>query len=117
MPLSEQEQRLLDEMERSLYHHDADDVTRVGQSGRPSYTAIALGIVAGVVGIVLLVVGVVVRQPVVGLLGFVAMFAGALLAFAPPRRLTVPRDPREAAAPRRPGFFDSFIERRGDPKA
>ncbi|HWH98669.1 MAG TPA: DUF3040 domain-containing protein, partial [Pseudolysinimonas sp.] len=23
MPLSEQEQRLLDEMERSLYHHDA----------------------------------------------------------------------------------------------
>lgn len=116
MPLSEQEQRLLDEMERSLYHQDADDVATVGQRGRASYTAVALGIIAGVLGVVLLVVGVVVRQPVVGLLGFIAMFAGALLAFAPPRRLTVPRDPREATATRRPGFFDSFIERRGNPE-
>ena len=30
MPLSEQEQRLLDEMERSLYHNDADFVATVG---------------------------------------------------------------------------------------
>ncbi|WP_375389251.1 DUF3040 domain-containing protein, partial [uncultured Amnibacterium sp.] len=29
MPLSEQEQRLLDEMERSLYHGDADFVASV----------------------------------------------------------------------------------------
>ena len=48
MPLSEQEQRLLDEMERSLYHNDADDVTTVGaRRGRPNYTAVALGILAG----------------------------------------------------------------------
>ncbi len=102
MPLSEQEQRLLDEMERSLYHHDADDVATVGRRGRASYTAIALGIIAGVIGIVLLVVGVFVRQPIIGLVGFAAMFTGAMLGFAPPRRLTVPRDAREAAreAPR-----------------
>lgn len=116
MPLSEQEQRLLDEMERSLYHHDADDVATVGRRGRASYTAIALAIIAAVVGLVLLVGGVVVRQPIVGLLGFVAMFTGAMLAFAPPRRLTVPRDPREAG-PRRPGLFGSFTERRDDPEA
>ena len=96
MPLSEQEQRLLDEMERSLYHHDADDVATVGRRGRASYGAIALAIIAGVIGLVLLIVGVVVRQPVVGLVGFVAMFTGALLGIAPPRRFTVPRDPREA---------------------
>lgn len=93
MPLSEQEQRLLDEMERSLYHHDADDVTTVGRRGRASYGAIAVAIIAGVVGLILLIVGVVVRQPIVGLVGFVAMFGGALLALAPPRRFTVPRDP------------------------
>ena len=114
MPLSEQEQRLLDEMERSLYHHDADDVATVGRRGRASYTAIALAIVAGVLGLVLLVVGVVVRQPLVGLLGFAAMFVGAMLAFAPPRRLTVARDTQ--AAQHRPGFFDSFTERRNDPE-
>lgn len=106
MPLSEQEQRLLDEMERSLYHHDADDVAKVGSRGRASYTAIALGILAGVIGIVLLIVGVVVQQPLIGVLGFAVMFVGALLGFAPPRRLTVARD-----APRRTGFMDSLGER------
>ncbi len=84
MPLSEHEQRLLDEMERSLYHNEADDVTTVGGGrARPNYTAIALGIIAGVVGIALLLVGVVSRLPVVGLVGFAIMFAGALLADRP----------------------------------
>ena len=110
MPLSEQEQRLLDEMERSLYHHDADDVAKVGSRGRASYTAIALGIVAGVVGLVLLIVGVIVRQPLVGVAGFAVMFLGALLAFAPPRRLTVPRETGEPA-PRRQSFMDTLGER------
>lgn len=109
MPLSEQEQRLLDEMERSLYHHDADDVAKVGARGRANYTAIALAIVAGVIGIVLLIVGVVVQQPLVGLLGFAVMFIGALLGFAPPRRLTVARD--ASAAPRRASFMDTLSER------
>lgn len=110
MPLSEQEQRLLDEMERSLYHHDADDVAKVGARGRASYTAIALGIIAGVVGLVLLIVGVIVRLPLIGVAGFAVMFAGALLAFAPPRRLTVPRD-ASGAAPRRQSFMDTLGER------
>jgi Protein of unknown function (DUF3040). len=83
MPLSEQEQRLLDEMERSLYHNDADDVTTVGaRRGRPNYTAVALGILAGAIGLALLVVGVIIRQPIVGILGFALMFVGALVAIA-----------------------------------
>jgi hypothetical protein len=110
MPLSEQEQRLLDEMERSLYHHDADDVAKVGARGRASYTAIALGIIAGVVGLILLIVGVIVRLPLIGVAGFAVMFVGALLAFAPPRRLTVPRD-ASGAAPRRQSFMDTLGER------
>lgn len=109
MPLSEQEQRLLDEMERSLYHHDADDVAKVGARGRASYTAIALGIVIGVVGLVLLLVGVIVRQPLVGVAGFAVMFVGALFAFAPPRRLTVPRE--APGTSRRQSFMDSLGER------
>lgn len=106
MPLSEQEQRLLDEMERSLYHHDADDVATVGPRGRASYGAIAIAIIAGVVGLVLLIVGVVVRQPLVGVLGFGVMFAGAMFGLAPPRRFTVARD-----GAGRPGLMDQLGER------
>lgn len=113
MPLSEQEQRLLDEMERSLYHNDADDVTTVGaRRGRPNYTALVLGVLAGGLGLVLLVVGVSIRQPVVGILGFAIMFSGALVAIAPPRRLTVPTGaPGAASTKTRHGFMDSLNER------
>lgn len=108
MPLSEHEQRLLDEMERSLYHNEADDVTTVGGGrARPNYTAVAIGIIAGVIGIALLLVGVVSRLAVIGLIGFAIMFAGAMLAIAPPRRLTIDR----AGARRRPSFMDSLNER------
>ncbi|HXR44294.1 MAG TPA: DUF3040 domain-containing protein [Pseudolysinimonas sp.] len=113
MPLSEQEQRLLDEMERSLYHNDADDVTTVGaRRGRSSYTAILIGLLGAVAGIVLLLVGVGIRQPVVGILGFAVMFAGVVFAVAPPRRLTVPADaPRSAGRKPRQSFMDSLNER------
>ena len=108
MPLSEQEQRLLDEMERSLYHSDGDDVATVGRRrGRANYTAIALGALGIVLGLALLLVGVVTRLPIVGILGFALMFAGALFAITPPRRFTVPRAPKVG----RRGLMDAVNER------
>lgn len=95
MPLSEQEQRLLDEMERSLYHSEADDVTTVGaRRGRANGMAMALAAVGILLGLGLLVTGVVVRQPLVGILGFGLMFAGVVLVVAPPLRFTIPSRPR-----------------------
>ena len=113
MPLSEHEQRLLDEMERSLYHNEADDVTTVGTGrARANYTAIALGIIAGVIGIALLLIGVVSRLAVIGLVGFAIMFAGAMLAIAPPRRLTVSaHGAASGGRSKRPSFMDSLNER------
>ena len=94
MPLSEQEQRLLDEMERNLYHNEADDVTTVGaRRGRANGTAIVLAAVGVLLGLGLLVTGVVIRQPLVGVLGFAAMFAGVVLVVAPPLRFTIPSRP------------------------
>ncbi|CAN5426047.1 DUF3040 domain-containing protein [soil metagenome] len=111
MPLSEHEQRLLDEMERSLYHNEADDVTTVGgDRARPNYTAIALGIIAGVIGIGLLLTGVISQLPIIGLVGFAVMFTGAMLAIAPPRRMSIDRG-RGAGRRSRPGFMDSLTER------
>ncbi|MCU1509760.1 MAG: rane protein [Glaciihabitans sp.] len=107
MPLSEQEQRLLEEMERSLYHNDADFVASVSSHrGRPSYAIVVTGVLLGIVGIATLLTGVIVRVPFVGVLGFVVMFVGVLLAVSPPRR-------PGAASTSRPGK-SSFLHNFGD---
>jgi hypothetical protein len=87
MPLSEQEQRLLEEMERSLYQNDADFVATVSpRRGRPNYTILVVGVLVALLGIGTLVAGVIIRQPLVGVLGFAIMFVGVLLVVAPPRK-------------------------------
>ncbi|MDO9399056.1 MAG: DUF3040 domain-containing protein [Herbiconiux sp.] len=100
MPLSEQEQRLLDEMERSLYHNDADFVSAVsGARGRLNYGALVLGILVGILGLGIVIGGVVFHQAWVGLIGFVAMFAGVLLALRRTKRGPVPAPGPRGAAP------------------
>jgi tetrahydromethanopterin S-methyltransferase subunit G len=111
MPLSEQEQRLLDEMERSLYHGDADFVASVGKArGRMSYGAVIGGVLLAVAGIGLLVLGVLLHNWVVGALGFAAMFGGVLLALGVRDRRAVAAFPVGAHA-RRPGFMDRLNQR------
>lgn len=116
MPLSEQEQRLLEEMERSLYQNDADFVATASQrKGRTSYTMIAVGVLVAVLGIATLIAGVVVRQPLVGVLGFAVMFVGVLLAIAPPRRSGSAEMPSASPSAKRrssgSGFMDSLNDR------
>lgn len=115
MPLSEHEQRLLEEMERSLYRSEGDHVTTVGAStGRASFTAIVLGVIGVVVGIGLLVVGIAAQLPVLGILGFVVMFAGAVFAIAPPLRFRVLGDvgsSNRMGSRSRSGLMDSLGER------
>ena len=86
MPLSEHEQRLLEEMERGLYNNDADFVATVSsRSGRPNYRRIALGALIALAGIVAIVTGIMIKQPLVGMLGFIVILGGALLALSSPR--------------------------------
>ncbi|MFD1720802.1 DUF3040 domain-containing protein [Amnibacterium endophyticum] len=114
MPLSEQEQRLLDEMERNLYHGDADFVASVGRaSGRVNYTAIAGGVLLAIAGIGGLVLGVLLQNWFVGVIGFAAMFGGVLLAVGRRGRPAFPSSSSSSAAPRarRGGFMDRMNER------
>ena len=120
MPLSEQEQRLLDEMERSLYQNDAEFVAAVsgGGRGRMNYTALVSGILVAVLGVGLLVAGIMLRQPIIGVAGFIVMFVGVLLAVGGPRRRGVagparPSGQRPSGRPsRRPaGFMDRMNDR------
>lgn len=85
MPLSEQEQRLLDEMERHLMRNEAD-VVSADRSGRTlSYRNIVYGSLIVLAGIAGLVVGVSTSLILVGVIAFVVMVGGVVLAFTPAR--------------------------------
>jgi hypothetical protein len=115
MPLSEHEQRLLEEMERSLYQNDADFVAKVGgKRARPAYRSIVLGVLVAVAGVMVLVTGVFVQQPIVGLLGFVVMFAGVLLAIAPGKRIAVDPDAPAQTRGKPVRNQSEFMERMND---
>ena len=116
MPLSEQEQRLLEEMERNLYKNDADFVATVGGAGRgrPNYRSIVLGILLAVAGVAGLIAGVALQILVVGVLGFALMFAGVLIAITPSKRVSASYIPSEPSAPRARRSGGGFMDRLND---
>ena len=109
MPLSEHEQRLLDEMERNLYGRDADVVSTSGGGLRPNYRALTIGIVVAVVGIGVMVSAVMSQIIVLGILGFIVTFAGALIAARPGRSAGDAPTPGSPTSPR--AGRSSFMER------
>jgi Protein of unknown function (DUF3040) len=89
VPLSEHEQRLLEQIERALYAEDPKfaSTVRGGRLRRPTRRRRLQGVVLFLVGLVLLVVGVAVPQlwlassfPVLSVVGFLMMLGGAVLA-------------------------------------
>jgi hypothetical protein len=89
MPLSEHEQRLLEQIERALYAEDPKfaSTVRGGRLRKPTRRRRLQGVAVFVVGLVLLVVGVAVPQlwlassfPVLSVVGFLVMLGGAVLA-------------------------------------
>ncbi|MDT8914848.1 DUF3040 domain-containing protein [Amycolatopsis sp. PS_44_ISF1] len=90
MPLSEHEQRLLDQIERELYAEDPKfaSTVRGTRMRRPARRRRIQGIALFVVGVALLVLGVVVPVlrvadiPLISVLGFLVMFFGVLMAMS-----------------------------------
>ncbi|WP_313358049.1 DUF3040 domain-containing protein [Microbacterium sp.] len=119
MPLSEQEQRMLDEMERHLLQHDADVVTAPSGDRSLSYRNLVYGALLLLVGIGGLVAAVAaggrlgaVGSIIIGVVAFLAMLGGAILAFTPVRRIVpsgVSASPRGAKA-----ADSSFMDRMND---
>jgi uncharacterized membrane protein YgcG len=87
MPLSEHEQRLLDQIERALYAEDPKfaSTVRGARMRRPSRRRRLQGIALFVLGVALLLLGVMfpviklASVPVVSVVGFLVMFFGAVL--------------------------------------
>lgn len=116
MPLSEQEQRLLDEMERHLMQNDADVVSAPAGDRALSYRNLVYGAVLLLAGLGGLIAGVVVGDVlgiVIGVIAFVAMLGGVMLAVTPVRRTPVePAAPaREKASSSRTSFMDRMNDR------
>ncbi len=94
MPLSEHEQRLLDQIERALYAEDPKfaSTVRGAKLRRPSKRRRVQGIVLFVAGVAALIAGVMFPQlaiasiPVVSVFGFLLMFFGVLITLTTLRR-------------------------------
>ncbi len=86
MPLSEYEQRVLEQMERALTSDDPRLANTLQSTGRGNALRYVLSGVGVVVGLLLLVVGAATSQTWLGAIGFVLMFAGVVFAFLGPRK-------------------------------
>jgi hypothetical protein len=116
MPLSEQEQRLLDEMERHLMRNDADVVTAPNRA--LSYRNIVYGTILVLVGIGGLIAGVALDVPtvgiIIGVIGFAVMLGGVVLAVTPLRGSVGATPPPAAARPSQQRAGSSFMDRMND---
>ena len=81
MPLSEHEQRLLEQIERALVDDDPKFASsvRTGDRRLKARRKLQLGALLVIAGLALLVVGAVARSVPLGVFGFVVMFGGAAL--------------------------------------
>lgn len=87
MPLSEHEQRVLEQMEQALYAEDPRFATSlVGKSeARARRRRAALGLLFAIVGLGLVVLAVTLHEIWIGGLGFAAMVFGGVWAMTSPR--------------------------------
>lgn len=92
MPLSEEEQRMLEQLEQALAAEDPKFASTLrGSSAKSRHRRMAF-LSAGVfvLGIVLLMTGVIMPQTVVSVIGFVLMLGGAYFGLTAWRRSTQP---------------------------
>ncbi|MDQ2624754.1 MAG: DUF3040 domain-containing protein [Actinomycetota bacterium] len=122
MPLSEYEQRVLEQMERQLASDDPRLASTMQSGGHSGATHWLVAGVGAVVGLLALVGGAALSQVWLGVVGFLVMFAAVAYGFSPPRsRKAGPQGVVErdgSVAPRRPSArrqpFMARLEERWD---
>ncbi|OIK29318.1 DUF3040 domain-containing protein [Streptomyces malaysiense] len=103
MPLSEHEQRMLEQMERALYAEDPKFASALEGSGLRTYTRrrVYQAVAGFLVGIALLMAGMVAKVIWVSVVGFLVMLGCAVLAVTGWRKAPKPGE-RPVGAVRRP---------------
>ena len=116
MPLSEHEQKLLEQLEKQLHEDDPKFANSMGSDPGRSWSTrhVVIGVLCALAGIFLLLVGVTLQNIFVGVLGFVVMGAGVYFATM---RNSAPGKSR-SGRPGKPGksrsSFMSSLEERWD---
>lgn len=118
MPLSEHEQRLLEQMERALYAEDpklASTLTRGHHSvGVSSRRGVAIGFLLLIVGLAAAIGGVAIDQILLGLVGFVIVVTGLVMFVRGLRAPSVDVSSAPAATPQTPQGTSGFMGRMED---
>lgn len=119
MPLSEHEQRLLEQMERALYAEDPKFATslRSASGARASRGRAALGVLGLLIGLGVVLAGVTTTIIALGIVGFVIMLVGAVIAysaFTAPAATSEATDDAAAAKPTRQPKNNGFMNRMED---
>ncbi|SED87475.1 DUF3040 domain-containing protein [Ruania alba] len=117
MPLSEYEQRVLEQMEQQLRSDDPKLANAISGAAVRRPRNVVLGTLLGLAGVGMLVGGVAANILVLSIVGFLAMFGGVMLAISRPR--TQPSDeatPDNVRPMRRKsdGSFMTRLEERWD---
>lgn len=113
MGLSEHEQQMLDEMERQLYRSEADVMQAPKSRALLNTRFVVFGVLTIIAGLGLLITGVSIQMLWLGMVGFVVMFAGALLAFSKTESSseTSSQTPHPGGKPSRPSLADRMSQR------
>ena len=100
MPLSEHEQRMLEQMERALYAEDPKFATALEGSGLRTYTRrrVYQAVAGFLVGIALLMAGMVAQQIWISVVGFLVILGCAVLAVTGWRKAPKPGEQQPAGS-------------------
>ena len=90
MPLSEYEQRVLEQMERQLRSDDPKLASTLNSRAGSATRTWLIASVGGLAGLGMLIGGAASGMTWLGVLGFVTMFGAALVAFSGPRKRPTP---------------------------
>ncbi|MEV7661767.1 DUF3040 domain-containing protein [Paenarthrobacter sp. NPDC089316] len=115
MPLSEHEQKLLEQLEKQLHEDDPKFANTMGSDPIRSWSTrhVIIGVLGAIAGILLLLVGVSLQAIPVGVLGFIVMGAGVY--FATLRGSAFGKAGKGKAAKAKPkSTFMSSLEERWD---
>ena len=113
MPLSEHEQRVLEDMERALSAEDPKLVSTLmgARSAKPARVRIALSITLVLIGVGTLLAGLIIKMTFVGVIGFALALAGTYLAISHGSVRSGTKLPKQNRSKTRPSFLQRLEER------
>jgi len=115
MPLSEHEQRILEQLERDLISEDPKLATTMRSEPTHSALKFVVATVGAIVGLLLLILGVAQSAAWLGVIGFLLMFGAVTFAFAfPGGPKHGPSGPHGPTGPRGAKSGGSFMQKLED---